>query len=451
MKGPITSAGCRPALSENALLRYTTFVALYFAQGVPEGITLFGIPAWMAMNGKTPAEIASYSAVALLPTSLKILLAPMVERFTYLPMGRRRPWLLIGQSGLVLSFIGLAFVPDPLHHLPLLTAAVVCVHTFDMLQDIATDSLVIDIVPLDQQGRANSLMWGAKSVGTAASLAVGSWLINQYGFTVAILATSTIIGLILLAPLLLRERPGEKLLPWTQGVVSPDTARLQTQSWGALLQAARRVFALRNSLLLLLVVFTSLLSLNYLRTSFPIFTIQQLGWTNVRYSQVYSTSGLIGGIVGMIVGGLLISRLGTIRLVQAGLLAVGLLAATAGVSRALWPNATFITGFIGGFSLLYTLIVIGLLALAMQCCWKRISALQFTFYMTIFNSGQAVGAALLGYVRSHYPWEVTFLVFPLLTVLAIGLLQQLHLPAHAQQLAELENTSLGAGATAYAW
>jgi PAT family beta-lactamase induction signal transducer AmpG len=42
-----------PALSGHSSLRYFTFVVLYVAQGIPEGMTIFGIPAWMAMNGKT--------------------------------------------------------------------------------------------------------------------------------------------------------------------------------------------------------------------------------------------------------------------------------------------------------------------------------------------------------------------------------------------------------------
>jgi len=44
-------------LTENTVLRYLNFSALYIAQGIPEGITFFAIPAWMAMNGKTPMEI----------------------------------------------------------------------------------------------------------------------------------------------------------------------------------------------------------------------------------------------------------------------------------------------------------------------------------------------------------------------------------------------------------
>ncbi|HOY95320.1 MAG TPA: hypothetical protein PK509_06270, partial [Catalimonadaceae bacterium] len=97
-----------PPLSENKSLRYATFVVLYFSQGIPEGITLFGIPAWLAMNGKSAAEIAGFSAVTLLPFSFKILLAPIMEKYVYLPMGRRRPWLLFGQLGILCSLVGLA-------------------------------------------------------------------------------------------------------------------------------------------------------------------------------------------------------------------------------------------------------------------------------------------------------------------------------------------------------
>ena len=52
-----------PSLSENTFLRYFNFIAMYFAQGVPEGMLFYGIPAWMAMNGKTPGEIAGFAVI----------------------------------------------------------------------------------------------------------------------------------------------------------------------------------------------------------------------------------------------------------------------------------------------------------------------------------------------------------------------------------------------------
>ena len=73
-----------PSLSENTILRYFTFSALYVAQGIPEGLLWYAIPAWLAMSGKSPAEIGSYVAIIGLPWSFKIINAPLMDRFTYL-------------------------------------------------------------------------------------------------------------------------------------------------------------------------------------------------------------------------------------------------------------------------------------------------------------------------------------------------------------------------------
>ena len=50
-------------LSENTFLRYFNFSVLYLAQGAPEGITFYAIPAWLAMNNKTPMEIVKITSM----------------------------------------------------------------------------------------------------------------------------------------------------------------------------------------------------------------------------------------------------------------------------------------------------------------------------------------------------------------------------------------------------
>jgi PAT family beta-lactamase induction signal transducer AmpG len=430
------------SLSENAPLRYFTFVVLYFSQGIPEGITLFAIPAWMAMNGKSTAEIAGYSAIIMIPLSLKILLAPMVERYTYLPMGRRRPWLLLGQFGILCSLFALSFVPNPLDNLFTITLVVVIVHIFIMLQDIATDSLVIDVVPIEQQGKANSFMWGSKAIGTSISLFIGSWLINQYGFSNAVLVISIPVVLIMFVPLLLRERKGEKLLPWTGGQISPDAALMVIDSWGKLFNSFKKVILLKNTMLMLITVFITMTALHYARTLLPIFTIQDLGWTNVYYSKIFSTFSLLGGIIGMIVGAFVIQRFGIIRLIQSSFLLMIVLALIMALLPALWQNSNFVTGFIAIFCSLLTLINIGVLALAMHLCWKRISALQFTFCMTIFNAGLASGAALLGYLRAHFEWQMIFIAFAIMIIIAMVILRFIRTNKHREQVEILESEYL---------
>ncbi len=203
-------------LSENPTLRYLTFAALYLAQGIPEGITYFAIPAWLAMNHKTPIEIASFVAVIGIPWSFKILIAPLMDRFTILSMGRKRPWVILGQLGLIVSFLSIGLVHDPLNNLNGLMIAGFFISFFGAFQDVATDGMAIDIVPIDQQARANGLMWGSKTIGTALSLVIGTALINLLGFNTAISSLSVAVAFIMVIPVFIRERPGEKLMPWTR-------------------------------------------------------------------------------------------------------------------------------------------------------------------------------------------------------------------------------------------
>ena len=137
-------------LSENTFLRYLNFSLLYLAQGVPIGITFYAIPAWLAMNNKTPMEIASFVAVIGIPWSFKILIAPLMDRFTILSMGRKRPWVIFGQLGLIISFLAIGFVPDPLNNLDGLMIAGFIISFFGAFQDVATDGMALEVIPEDE-------------------------------------------------------------------------------------------------------------------------------------------------------------------------------------------------------------------------------------------------------------------------------------------------------------
>ena len=427
-----------PALSENTFLRYFNFIALYVAQGIPEGIVLFGIPAWMAMNGKTPGEIGSFVAVFGIPWSFKVVVATLMDRFTYLPMGRRRPWVMFGQFGLIASFIAMAFVPDPLNNIALLSAAGFAVGFFGAFQDVATDGMAIDIVPTDQQARANGYMWGAKIIGTSASLAIGSVLLNKYGFTPAILSLSIGVGLIMLVPLLLRERTGEKLLPWTKGEASEENKKIQLTGWAIIFKSLYRVFSLRNSLLVALIMFFMQCAYNYVATLLPIFTVQALGWTDQEYSKSFATASLIGGIGGMLIGGVLIEKFGKVRMLNIYYITLIILTAVFVFLKSTWTSSTIIFSYMVIYQIMYVFTCIGLFAVSMQCCWKKVSASQFTIYMTIGNMGRIVGAKMIGPMKLHFSWEYTVLLFSGLLFIVLVTIQFLHNNNHLEHVNKLD-------------
>jgi PAT family beta-lactamase induction signal transducer AmpG len=252
------------SLSDNTFLRYFAFGALYFAQGIPEGMLLYGIPAWLVMNGKTPGEIASFAIACGLPWSFKFILAPLMDRYTYLAMGRKRPWVLLGQLGLIASCIYMACVPDPLNNLNQLMIAGFLVSFFGAFQDVATDGMAVEIVPVNQQAKANGLMWGSKIIAISTTLALGTWLLNNYNFSTSILTLAGLIGVIMVVPICLRENPGEKIMPFTHGKAEEENKKLQLNSWSSIFKSLYNVCSLRNSLLLMAILFLAQGAYNYM-------------------------------------------------------------------------------------------------------------------------------------------------------------------------------------------
>ncbi|CAN5727524.1 muropeptide MFS transporter AmpG [soil metagenome] len=428
-----------PSLSDNSFLRYFNFVALYFAQGIPEGMLFFGIPAWMAMNGKQPGEIAAFAVACGLPWSFKFIVAPLMDRYTYLPMGRERPWVILGQMGLIASCLVMAYVPDPLNNLNQFMAAGFLVSFFGAFQDVATDGMAVDIIPADQQARANGLMWGSKIIGISASLALGSWLLNKYSFTASLLILSVMIGIIMLVPLFLRERQGEKIVPWASGKASPETTKMQLSSWSVIFKSLYNVFRLPNSLLLTLIVFMAQGSYNYMGTLLPIFTVKELGWTNISYAQFYSTASLTGGISGMLLGGILIDKFGKKRMMNFYFFFLVVLTTALAFIKTYWVSTTFIYGYMMAYNVFYTFANIGIFAIAMQCCWKKVSASQFTLYMTIGNLGRIALAALIGPINANFSWEISLFSFAIMIAIAWLLLQFLNINKQVESVVGLEN------------
>lgn len=423
-----------PALSEHPFFRYFSFAILYVAQGIPEGMTYFGIPAWMAMNGKTPGEIGAFIGVIGIPWSFKILVAPLMDRFSFLPMGRRRPWVLFGQFGLMASFVAMSLVPDPLNNLTMLMIAGFWVSFFGAFQDVATDGMAIDIVPIQEQARANGVMWGAKTIGTSLSLVAGTWVINNYGFQQAILTLSIAVSLIMLVPLLLRERPGEKLLPWTKGKTTPAVAKIQLDSFAKIFKSLFKVFILPSSLLMGIAFFSFNTGVGLIDAVFPVFTIQEAGWTNQSYSHIFSIVNIVSGLLGMVAGGFLSDRFGKRKMISIYLVVLLVLFASMVLLKSYWNSEFIITGFMGLYYMLYVFITIGSFAIGMELCWCRVSATQFTLYMAVSNIGRAVGASLLGPLKEAFAWEYVFLTVGVFSLMSLLFIMVLRLKKHLDRL-----------------
>ncbi len=165
----------------------------------------------LAKRGGSEGEIGDLAAFALLPWSFKWLWAPFVDRFSHSKMGRRRPFIIGAQLMLVGASATLIFIPDPESNLTLIKAIVFTANVFASLQDVSVDALAVDLLPESERGFANGLMYGGSYLGTMFGGAVLSTLLGLYNLQVALAAQMIALAAIMMLPLLLREKPGDKM------------------------------------------------------------------------------------------------------------------------------------------------------------------------------------------------------------------------------------------------
>ena len=307
-----------------------------------------------------------------------------------------------------------------------------------IFQYIGVDSLSIDILPVDQQARANGLMWGSKIIGTSSTVAITSWLINHYGYFFAMILFSIVVMVIMLFPLLLKERPGEKRMPWLAGEASPIAKAIQVHSWKEILINLFKVFILPVSLVMGVAAFSQSIGRGLVDAILPVFTVQNLGWTDAHYSQIFASTTLIAGILGMFVAGAMIDIFGKIRMMVWYAIALIILLLTMSLLTQFWTNKTFVTGFFVTFYSLNAFMTIATFAIAMQLCWKRIAATQFTLYMAISNIGLSVGSYLMGFMKTHFDWQYVFMVYLVFMATVLLMMRFINFEKHKEKVDQLE-------------
>lgn len=180
-------------LERSRPLRLFTLFILYVGQGMPIGLFWFAIPAWMAVEGASAADVGYVAALTALPWSLKLVNGFFMDRYTWLPMGRRRIWILAAQSVMIaLLCLGAAINPaaSDVVILGVLGFGVNLATTF---QDVAVDGLAVDIMSEDERARGSGMMFGGQSIGIATATAICGFVIEDFGAPAAFLIVAGII------------------------------------------------------------------------------------------------------------------------------------------------------------------------------------------------------------------------------------------------------------------
>jgi PAT family beta-lactamase induction signal transducer AmpG len=363
-----------------------------FSCGAPLLLTSTVLQAWMTEQGVDLTVIGFFSLVGL-PYTLKFLWAPIFDRFSLPFLGRRRGWMLLMQLVLILALIGLGLT-DPGQTPWLVALAAFFVTFFSASQDIVVDAYRREDLSDNQLGLGSSFYVNGYRVGMLLAGSGGLILADYLSFdqVYLLMAASLLVGIV--TTLACREPPLTRGTPrsFREAVVEPFVD----------------YFNRDRALLLLLFILLYKIGDQMASTLTTPFYLD-LGFSKTQIGAVAKLFGFWSTIVGGLVGGTILLRIGIIR----SLWIFGILQAVSILSfSALALMGNTIAGLI-------VAIVLEQLTSGMGTCAyvaymasltnKKFTATQYALLSSCMGIPRVVIAAPAGWLAELVGWPLFFL------------------------------------------
>ncbi len=314
--------------------RVLAMLFLGFSAGLPFMLVFSTLSAWLREIGVERATIGMLSWVGII-YSIKFFWAPVVDRLQ-VPvlgrmLGRRRSWMLLAQAGIAFGLYQIAHT-DPLGHLGALAGLALLVAFSSATQDIAIDAWRIEAAPQPMQGA----MAAAYQLGYRIAIMVGSagalWIAADYGWTAAYTAMAAFVGIGVVTTLVISEpeprvpqtsiAQEQRVIDWLENRAHWPRLLREFGAWfvGAVVCPftdfiAR--FGVRLGILILAFI------ASYRLTDFTMGVMANpfyldVGYTLKEIAAVAKGFGVVMSILGTLLGGLAVARLGTVRSLALG-------------------------------------------------------------------------------------------------------------------------------------
>jgi MFS transporter, PAT family, beta-lactamase induction signal transducer AmpG len=369
--------------------KMAAILSLGFLSGLPFALTDDAFRAWMTKADLNLSTIGWFSLVGL-PYSLKFLWSPVLDRYVPPFLGRRRGWMLVAQMGLVAAIVLIAFqmaiIPglegaQRSLWLQALAATAMVIVFLSATQDIAIDAYRTDVLEERETGAGASLY----ILGYRIALLLTGWiafnLADRLGWhwVYILMAVLVAIGSVtsFWAPEPTRdERPPET---FKQAVVQPFLEFFRRMGWKSAVYA------------LLFIVLFRLGDAMVAKLAVPFLGNKGIGFSDADIGNIRQGMGLLATIVGTLMGGAALSKLGINRSLwlfgslQAFSNVGYYILAIVGKSYFTMVLAINVENFCSGLG------TAGFVGFLMSLCNSRFSATQFA----LLSSLMAVGRDLI--------------------------------------------------------
>ncbi|MEJ5300732.1 MAG: AmpG family muropeptide MFS transporter [Thermodesulforhabdaceae bacterium] len=388
-------------------LRYNVIImtALGFSSGLPLPLTSSTLQAWLFSEGVDLKTIGFFSLVGL-PYSIKIFWAPLVDYYVIPFLGRRRGWIFSTQGGLTALVFALGILAwlseqkGTLFHIEprLLTSVGIVTLAIAFLsatQDIAIDAYRADILSPEERGAGAATTVLGYRLAMMTSGAFALVLSDHVPWSIVFVVLGLIMILCMVATAFSKEPGAPSRLPKSLGE--------------AVIFPLRSYFTRRNALLILFfIIFFKLGDVLAGAMSTPF--LLDLGFSRSDVGLVNKAFGLGSTIVGSLVGGAVVARIGLNKSLwifaffQSISNLVFVCLAMAGKVYYLLVIAVGVENFTGGMG------TAGFVAFLMSLCDKEHSATQYAFFSSLMAVTRVVASVPTGLIAAKVGWTMYYVL-----------------------------------------
>jgi MFS transporter, PAT family, beta-lactamase induction signal transducer AmpG len=269
-----------------------------FSSGLPILLVLKTLQSWMSDAGTDLSKIGWYGSLIGFPYAFKYLWSPLLDRYAPPFLGRRKGWLLIIQSLLVLS-IGAMALQDPSKNLDLLAINSVLIAFLGASQDIVADAYRTDVLSEEERPVGMGIFTAGYRVALIVSFAGASKLFGDvfhaWQPVYLVMAGFMFVSLLLTLIAPNTEATDKPPATLTDAILLPFAEFFQRRgtTYGGLVLLFIVLYKLSDAM-------ASTMSVPFLKAA--CFTQGQIG-------EINGFMGIVAAIFGALLGGVLLTRI----------------------------------------------------------------------------------------------------------------------------------------------
>ena len=402
---------------------YLLLFSLYWAQGLPVGFMTHALPVILRAEGVSLTHIGGFGLL-MLPWSIKIFWAPLVDRHGSNTKGHYRSWIIPMQLLTIVVLVILSFLPieslnQPIYLL-LFFMVLLSMNLVGATQDIATDGLAVNILKNDQQHWGNTFQVIGSRLGFIVGGGAVLWALDWLHWQATFLCLAALVFLNSLPILFYRE-------PMKVKVSEPPLPEAKHQQQ-TILQAIKRYLAYfteTRTLLMWLLVLLSFKLVDGLAGPLLKPLMVDMG---LSFSQIGVYVTMLGAVAALIGAGLAGLSLKYISRAQAligysilkilTMLAYAWLALQFEAKQPVHEWAIYLIN--AAEDMVSAMLLVVMLTLVMQYSRKNFAATDFTFQVALMATVSGGLYSISGIVADQLGYSTYLLLISALAVLSLG-------------------------------